>query len=201
MDNPYSVLGVSQSATDEEIKQAYRKLAKKYHPDNYTGSPLSDLASEKMSQINAAYDKIQEERKQGYSASYQQTYSYTGYSENGKFSDIRNFINMGRILDAEQLLDGIPASSRDAEWNFLKGNVLYAKGFLEEASTYFERAVNIDPQNYEYRMILDRINMQRQFGYGPSGGYSFSTCTPCDMCSTLLCANCLCGSCRCCCTG
>ena len=58
MKNPYEVLGVSKNATDDEIKTAYRNLARKYHPDNYVDNPLSDLASEKMKEINDAYDEI-----------------------------------------------------------------------------------------------------------------------------------------------
>ena len=57
MTDPYKVLGVSPSATDEEIKDAYRQLAKKYHPDQYSDSPLKDLADEKMKEINEAYDR------------------------------------------------------------------------------------------------------------------------------------------------
>ena len=61
--NPYQVLGVDQNATEAEIKAAYRKLAAKYHPDNYAGSPLEDLASEKMKEINAAYDLLIKQKK------------------------------------------------------------------------------------------------------------------------------------------
>ena len=55
MRDPYSVLGVDQNASDEEIKKAYRELARKYHPDNYQNNPLADLAEEKMKEINEAY--------------------------------------------------------------------------------------------------------------------------------------------------
>ena len=57
MNDPYQILGVSENASDEEIKKAYRDLARKYHPDNYHDNPLADLAQEKMKEINAAYEK------------------------------------------------------------------------------------------------------------------------------------------------
>lgn len=77
MQDPYKVLGVSPSATDEEVKDAYRKLAKKYHPDQYADSPLKDLADEKMKEINEAYDAITAQRKAGGNRGYQGAYSYS----------------------------------------------------------------------------------------------------------------------------
>ena len=65
MRDPYQVLGVPSTATDEEVKKAYRNLAKKYHPDNYHDDPLADLAQEKMKEINEAYDAIVRMRRQG----------------------------------------------------------------------------------------------------------------------------------------
>ena len=62
MSDPYQVLGVSPSASDEEIKRAYRELVKKYHPDNYNDNPLADLAEAKMKEINEAYDTIKQRR-------------------------------------------------------------------------------------------------------------------------------------------
>ena len=81
MNDPYSVLGVSPDASDEEIKKAYRELARKYHPDNYQNNPLADLAEEKMKAINEAYDAITKQRAGrgsggGYQTSYQQQGSY-----------------------------------------------------------------------------------------------------------------------------
>ena len=65
MTDPYKVLGVSPSASDEEVKKAYRELARKYHPDHYQNDPLSDLAEEKMKEITAAYDQIMDMRRGG----------------------------------------------------------------------------------------------------------------------------------------
>ena len=63
MSDPYKVLGVSPDASDEEIKKAYRALARKYHPDKYRDNDLADLASEKMKEVNAAYEQIKQMRE------------------------------------------------------------------------------------------------------------------------------------------
>ena len=62
MNDPYEVLVIQPNATDEEVKNAYREMARKYHPDNYANNPLSDLVEEKMKEVNEAYDAIQKER-------------------------------------------------------------------------------------------------------------------------------------------
>ena len=79
MRDPYSVFGVSQNASDQEIKKAYRELARKYHPDNYVNNPLADLAEEKMKEVNEAYEAIQKQRSGG--GGYQQQSS--GYYQGG----------------------------------------------------------------------------------------------------------------------
>ena len=58
MNDPYQILNIPPTATDEEVKRAYRDLARKYHPDNYHDNPLADLAQEKMKEINEAYDPL-----------------------------------------------------------------------------------------------------------------------------------------------
>ena len=78
MNDPYQTLGVSENASDEEIKKAYRDLARKYHPDNYHDNPLADLAQEKMKEINAAYEEINRRRSGGYRTS---GGSYGGYQQ------------------------------------------------------------------------------------------------------------------------
>ena len=145
MTDPYQVLGVQPSATDEEVKAAYRELAKKYHPDHYNDNPLSDLAQEKMQEINEAYDAIIRMRRQGGPAPQGGAPSQGGGTS--RFMDIRNLIRTGRVLDAETLLDGIPGTSRDGEWYFLKGSVLFKKGWLDDAYNHFSTAVRMDPGN------------------------------------------------------
>ncbi len=203
MTDPYKVLGVSSTATDDEVKEAYRAMAKKYHPDQYSDSPLADLASEKMKEINEAYDMIVAQRKNrstgGYSAG---GYAYNGYSGGAKtsgasgFNDVRSYIMSGRIADAEQLLNGVPVESRNAEWYFLKGTVLFRRGWLEEAKEHFTRACQMDPGNPEYQAALNQAMNQRSGAYG---GYNpnmnmnrVGGCNTCDVCNTLLCADCCC---------
>ena len=101
MKDPYEVLGVSRNATPEEIKKAYRTLAKKYHPDNYVNNPLADLAAEKFKEINEAYEQLTHGCGQAYgqSASGSTTGSASGGGA-GNFAQIRNLIQMIRIDEA-----------------------------------------------------------------------------------------------------
>ena len=209
MTDPYQVLGVSPSATDEQIKNAYRELARKYHPDNYVNNPLADLAQEKMKEINEAYDQIQRQRKQqqqSYSgqASANRGYSNAGYSRQSysgqgrsQFADIRQLLNSNCLSEAEELLEGIPQQRRDAEWYYLRGRVFYVHGWLDQAYSYYTRAVQMNPGNAEYQTALNQLMWQRNTGR-PSGGYGdyrnvqSGGMSGCDMCSGLICADCCC---------
>ena len=183
MNDPYKILGISPDATDDQVKAAYREMARKYHPDQYSNNPLSDLAQEKMQEINEAYDTIVRLRQNGGGA---------GSSRSGgrsRYADIRQMITGGRITDAEMLLDGIPAVTRDAEWHFLKGSVLYKKGWLEDAYQHISTACRMDPANMEYRAALNQMSHGRQTGTYTTAPVGNSGC---DMCTGLLCADCCC---------
>lgn len=196
MKNPYEVLGVSETATDAEIKTAYRNLAKKYHPDNYTDSPLADVAEEKMKEINEAYDRICDMRRNGSSSSASggsygsgSSYSRTSYP------DVRQYIMNGRLDDALELLNGVPESSRNAEWYFLMGMVFSRKGWSEQAYSYFQRAYQMEPNNAEFSAAFNNMNARRTYtnpGYNTSDAMG---CSACDICTGLMCANCLCNCC------
>ena len=201
MKDPYSVLGVSPTATDEEIKKAYRELARKYHPDSYQGSPLADLASEKMKEINEAYDTIQKQRAAGNSGSSYGDGSYTrgsynsSYGGQSSFAEVRRMINAGQYTAAESILDSTPSAGRDAEWNFLKGTVLYRRGWLEQAYTYLQTAVKLDPNNSEFRAAYNQAQQMRSGkmgGYRAGSGSDKGGCDVCSMCCGMLCADSCC---------
>lgn len=188
MKNPYEILGVNKNATDDEIKKAYRELARKYHPDNYGDNPLSDLAEEKMQEINQAYDAIMNTRRGGKKVD--DNYSAT----ESAFPEIRNLIKQSRLEEAQELLDGVPPHTRNAEWYFLNGTVLYRRGWFDQAYTSFATAARMDPSNPEYRTALNNAQRQSRVQYNnPYRNYgSGNECSGCDVCQGLICADCCC---------
>ena len=206
MNDPYQVLKVSPNATDEEITKAYKNLAKKYHPDNYIDSELLDLATKKMQEINEAYDQIRKQRREGgnrgsYGNSYSSSYnnnSYAGYGSSSgstRYHDVRMMIKSGRIADADQILSGVPNADRNAEWYFLKGTILYRKGWTEQAYNHFQQACNMAPNNNEYRAALNQMNSRQngQFGgYNHTQPHMVGGCSSCDICTALCCADTCC---------
>ena len=198
MKDPYSILGVSKDATDQEIKDAYRELARKYHPDNYTDdNPLKDLASEKMQEINAAYDEIQRMRSD---KSSQNGNFYSG-STSGVYADIRRKLNDRNFREAERQLFSVPDSARTSEWHYLLSVVLMANNRRNDAMRELEIACSMDPSNVEYQKAKEMFNGTAN-AYGSTyygGAYDngprrqrTSTDDACDCCANLICLDCLC---------
>ena len=207
MTNPYEILEINANATDEEVKKAYRELAKKYHPDNFKDNPLSDLANEKMKSINEAYDAIQKERAYGsgsyksYGGGAEQNGNYYNNSNNtaSNFPRIRELIINRRFSEAEIMLDAAETNERNAEWFYLKGVLMGERGWFFDAQKHFETAHKMEPDNGEYRDAFNSIKNKSQNFY-QNGGYNTSRrqktgCSGCDICTGLLCADCCCECC------
>ena len=162
--NPYEVLGLKPGASQEEIKKAYRNLIKQYHPDQYGDNPLKDLAEEKMREINTAYDMLTKNA----TGSYDNSYSSSNNNSNDAYalSEIRRLIQSRNFAEAERRLNSI--QNRNAEWNFLYGVILTNKGWFDAGLNHIQTAVNMDPNNFEYRQTLNSLH-QRTSAY--SGNY------------------------------
>lgn len=195
MKDPYQVLGVSPSATDEEIKDAYRALVKKYHPDKFADSDLADLANEKMKEVNSAYDEIQKMRNggnQSRSNQYRGGFNPGSSSTSEFYTRVRQFINMGSMFEAEQMLLSTPQQNRGAEWNYLYACVLVKKGYYADAQRYFDVACNLDPSNTEYQNARNAFRTRSQQNGSYRTYQSSAGCCDLDCCTSLICADCCC---------
>ena len=176
--DPYKVLGVAPDASDEEIKKAYRDLAKKYHPDM---NPGDAHAAEKMNEINDAYDRIKngETAQPAYGqggTAYQQYgaqdpfwSAWTGYtdpfggysqqqtqyqSERSEYVAAKSYIRNGMYKEALTALSGVPLPERDGKWYYLHAGANMYLGNKIAALESAKRAVEIEPDNEDYRRLL-----------------------------------------------
>lgn len=211
MIDPYSILGISPNASDEEVKKAYRKLSRIYHPDANIDNPNKEQAEEKFKQVQQAYEQIMKEREQGsaYGSGYGNSYGgyqyggyggFSGHSENTYQDEeamrrqaAANYIQSGHYREAMNVLSSL--SSRNGQWYYLSSMANMGLGNNVHALEDIREAVRLEPNNTQYRMLLQRMEgggtwyqeMQSPFGGMPYGGG--------DYCMKLCIANLVCGMC------
>lgn len=226
MADPYRVLGVSRDASTDEIKKAYRKLSRKYHPDANINNPNKAQAEEMFKQVQQAYKQIMDEREgrtssagqssggagQGYGGyggyggfggfggygNYggQQQNSYGSSEEDVQMRAAANYINNRMFQEAMNVLNGI--SSRNAQWYYLHAVANYGMGNNINANQDAQRAVELEPNNMQYRQFLQQMqgggqwyaNMGQDYGYNRGESPFGSFCCQCLACNALL--NCCC---------
>ena len=193
IEDPYKILGVSPNSSDEEIKQAYRRLAKQYHPDR---NPGDEEAAKKMQQINAAYEQIknpgasQQSGYGGYSqydpfggfGGYNRSYGNTDSGDNYQKAAM-NYIRFGRYQEALNALNN--STDRNARWYYLSALANDGLGNHVTALEHIRRAVSMEPANQEY---LNVLNIMEQGGHayrqqaGNFGGFNMRM----DPCTSML---------------
>lgn len=179
MRDPYEVLGVPRTATEDEIKSAYRKLAKQYHPDLHPGDKECE---KKMNEVNAAYEAIKnpQPQQQTYGGSYggqngydpfgfgfdpfgygyqERQQSYTQY-ETRDSADIQSalhYINAGAYAEALHVLGTIPQGDRDAKWYYCSARANYGQGNRVAAMEHIRRATQLEPDNLDYQRFYQIV--------------------------------------------
>lgn len=168
----YEVLGIQKGASEDEIKKAYRELARKYHPDNYANNPLADLAQEKMKEINEAYATLMKGGRQQADAGSTGGQRSSAGSTSSPLYEIRRRIQLGDLDGAEAGLNAV--SARTAEWYYLRGVIAQRRGWMDEAaaelphrSQYGAAESGIPKctqQRWQRRIYLPADAVQRRLG-------------------------------------
>lgn len=222
MRDPYEVLGVPRGAGDEEVKKAYRKLSRKYHPDANINNPNKDAAEEKFKEVQQAYKSIMDGNVYGSHGGYQSSYGgggYGGYQRGGYggFGDFGDFENYSRRTtggdsgdemyfnaaaryiqnrsydEALNVLKSI--SNHNGKWYYYSAIAHYGKGNQATALEHIQRAMNIEPNNIEYQRAYSQMKNGSNWYNGMGGTYTVPNTSGNGLCFKLCLANLFCNLC------
>ncbi|MFR8548751.1 MAG: DnaJ domain-containing protein [Lachnospiraceae bacterium] len=211
MKNPYTVLGVPENASEEEIKKAYRALSRKYHPDANINNPNKAQAEEKFKEIQQAYQQIMREREGG--AGYQSGGYQGGFGGFGGFGgnagqssswseeDVRmqaaeNYIRSRHFTEALHVLSEL--QTRNARWYYLSAMANSGQGNNVLAKEHAQKAAAMEPDNMVYRQLLQQIENGGQWYQSMGDMYGSPIGGQGDWCMRLCLLNAFCS---CCCGG
>ena len=217
--NPYDVLGIDPSASDDEVKKAYRKLSRKYHPDANVNNPNKDQAEAKFKEVQAAYTQIMKMREQGssygsggYGQGYDTGYDpfgygpFGGYQQNSQQSSeytdetsihlkaAANYINSQHFREALNVLNNI--SNRTSKWYYLSAIANMGLGNNVTAMEHAKRAVDMEPGNPQYMQLLQQLQYGGQWYQQRGESYGGTIFNMGDnWCLKLICLNMFCNCC------
>lgn len=199
-------MGLSEGATEEEIKDAYSKLRAKYLEDRFKDGEEGNEAARMLTRLDTAYAEIMSELAES-------------NSENGgtSFERVEELIRSGDIQEAQRVLDSF--NERGARWHYLQSVVFYKKSWMNESKKQLEIAMQLEPDNEKYKETYRKLNdrlksnaqqAQGQYNGGQQGVYEGQTmqssgdeqlggsfCSSCIQCCALnMCLNMLCNCCR-----
>ena len=241
MSDPYEILGVQRGASEEEIKKAYKRLSRKYHPDANLDNPK--VAEEKFKQIQQAYQQVMKEKTSGYSqSSYggyqgqsggyqsqgnpygnqqgnpygewnpfedifgnfggyytngggQQQQSTTGYEKDTHLRAAGNYVRNGYYQEARNVLDGMEPARRNARWYYYSAAANQGLGNNVTAMEHARQAVSMEPNNYEYQMLLNQLEGNGSWYQQRQSTYQNPYSTGGDWCMKICMLNLMCNCC------
>lgn len=209
MTDPYSILGLQRGASDEEIKKAYRKLSRQYHPDANINNPNKDQAEAKFKEVQQAYRQIMQEKEYGYSDSYWDFGNYNGQSNRGQHSSsssggnedlymkaAMNYINSRHYREALNVLQSI--TNRSALWYYYSAIANSGLGNNVIALEHARKAYEMEPNNMLYHTLLQRMESGGTWYQTRQNPYESYSASGSSLCMKLCIANILC---NCCCGG
>lgn len=198
--NPYQVLGVSPSASDDEVKKAYRSLSRKYHPDANVNNPNREAAEEKFKQVQQAYDSIMRMRQHGetyggYRSSGSQSGAYNRTNISPELQAAVNYISNGYFQEGLTALSSVDVSQRGGVWYYLAAVASEGIGHHQAAREYAARAVSLEPSNFQFRQYLAHLENGNVWYANRSAGYSRPYSGYSKWCLDLFLMNLFCGCC------
>lgn len=201
-DNPYEILNLPESATRQQVEEAYRNLREQYRKDRFETGIKGEEAAEKLQNLEIAYSDLIRR--------FDSVKHEGGDSDN--YEHIKQLIKDGNYDSAQDLLDD--CVTRDAEWHYIQSTVFFQKSWYIEAKKQLELSMQLEPNNTKYSQAYDRLTKylasntispdqlrsttrpadEASDVYSGNGTCTGSCCG--DMCLANMCANCICGGCR-----
>lgn len=199
--DPYQILGVSPNATDDEVKQAYRTLSKKYHPDANINNAHQAEYTEKFKQVQNAYKSIMDSRKRGFTnqnyggreSQSQSAYNYNG-NEQAAFNDAGAYIQAGRYQEALNVLEQI--KTRNSVWFYYSALAMNGIGNNVTALDYARTAAQMEPGNIQYIFLVQQLQAGQGQYRSTQQSYGSPYAGALNCCYTLVMFN-LCMTCCC----